>query len=498
MKKTLVILIIAIFTFGLLAADVLTQTAQSTVDFTVENTRDEDPPVGFTVELQDYNAASLTWMEPGSAPIIWDQIDNEGEGQGKSAQDFEAAYNAYDAEVAGDFVLDAQAELTGAVFLFFYSIADHVAPGQFNVSIYPDMGGYPSEDAIHTTGTSIEDAGETTVDYWVDFNDPVTLDAGTYWIGFNMILDYTPLEVQCYAYQKVSLINGTEAYWRNPGQGFPDATGNWEATVVSEAGQPEDITFGLLGNYTGATSRDLLGYNIYQNGALVNTDAPIAQTAALIEGLTEGTHEFYVIAAYDEGDSEPTPTLSLDVVLNAPANLNSTVSGSNVVSNWSAPATTRSISYKIYRNDVLVGEPQSTYYIDVNPPAGDYTYYVTAVYTGGVESGASNETEVSIGTDSDDTTIPAATAFNSIYPNPFNPTTNLYYSVSNDSNVQLAVYNLKGQMVKTIVNGHQAAGNYQVSWDGTDNNGNTVPSGIYFSKFQSGDYTSTKKMILMK
>lgn len=496
MKQTLTFLIIVLFAVSMLSAD-LNVTAQSNLEINVENTRDEDPPVSFTAELQDYNKAALAWMAPGSASFLWDQTDPEGETYGMSAQDFETAMNAYDCEISGDFILDQQCEITGAVFMFFFGDPDYSEPVEFNVGIYPDLGGYPSEDAIHTTGTNLVTAGETTVDFMVDFNDPVTLDAGTYWIGFNVPLAYGTAENRSYAYQKASEVNETPAYWRNPGGGFDGGSTTWADLVASQAGQPEDVTFAVLGLPTGAT-RDFVGYNVFRNGTVVN-ETTITTESYLDEGLTAGTQEYYVVAVYDEGNSAPTQTISLDVQLNAPQNLSCIVAGFNVVCSWQAPATTRDISYYVYRDDIMVAERASTQYVDLNPPAGDHTYYVTALYSGDIESAHSNEVPISIGTGSDDDSIvPVNTSFNSIYPNPFNPTTNLYYSVSTAGNVNLSVYNLKGQLISTLVNGHQEAGNYTTLWNGTDDNGKMVPSGIYLTKFESGDYTSTKKMILMK
>jgi hypothetical protein len=94
-------------------------------------------------------------------------------------------------------------------------------------------------------------------------------------------------------------------------------------------------------------------------------------------------------------------------------------------------------------------------------------------------------------------------AFRGAYPNPFNPETSLNYSLAHEGRANLAVYNVKGQLVRTLVNENKAAGQYTVKWNGTDNNGRNVASGVYFgiftTKADSGDrYTSTKKMILLK
>jgi len=84
------------------------------------------------------------------------------------------------------------------------------------------------------------------------------------------------------------------------------------------------------------------------------------------------------------------------------------------------------------------------------------------------------------------------------YPNPFNPSTTIEYEIKEAGNVSIEVFNIKGQKVKTLVNEYQAANNYSTVWNGMNDNNESVSSGIYFYEMNTGDYTSVKKMILMK
>jgi len=84
------------------------------------------------------------------------------------------------------------------------------------------------------------------------------------------------------------------------------------------------------------------------------------------------------------------------------------------------------------------------------------------------------------------------------YPNPFNPTTTIAYSLPNDGMIELNVYNIKGQLVKTLVKEEKLAGSYEIVWNGKDNNEKSVSSGIYFYKFSTKDDTIMKKMLLLK
>ncbi len=84
------------------------------------------------------------------------------------------------------------------------------------------------------------------------------------------------------------------------------------------------------------------------------------------------------------------------------------------------------------------------------------------------------------------------------YPNPFNPETRITFFTKENGHVSLDIYNIKGQKVKTLLNDTLEAGNHNVTWNGTDDNGKNVASGVFFYRMKSGKYTSTKKMILMK
>lgn len=84
------------------------------------------------------------------------------------------------------------------------------------------------------------------------------------------------------------------------------------------------------------------------------------------------------------------------------------------------------------------------------------------------------------------------------YPNPFNPNTTISYSLNSETQVKLEIYNVKGQKVKTLVNEKQERGEHSQSWDGIDNSGNPVSSGVYLYKLKT-DYDETvKRMMLIK
>jgi len=96
--------------------------------------------------------------------------------------------------------------------------------------------------------------------------------------------------------------------------------------------------------------------------------------------------------------------------------------------------------------------------------------------------------------------LPGQFALKSNYPNPFNSTTTINYEVPIGviTPVNLKIYNIFGQIVKTLFDGNQDAGRYTVNWDGSCNDGKLMTSGVYFCILQSGAYQNTKKMTLLR
>jgi hypothetical protein len=93
---------------------------------------------------------------------------------------------------------------------------------------------------------------------------------------------------------------------------------------------------------------------------------------------------------------------------------------------------------------------------------------------------------------------PANFTLSQNYPNPFNPSTTISYALPKSSQVTMVIYDLLGNMVKTLVNESLDAGTYEMTWDATNNAGVQVPSGNYILKMVAGDFTQTRKMTLLK
>lgn len=94
--------------------------------------------------------------------------------------------------------------------------------------------------------------------------------------------------------------------------------------------------------------------------------------------------------------------------------------------------------------------------------------------------------------------IPHKYSLSQNYPNPFNPITNLEYKLPKRSKVQILIYNVLGQEVKTLINEEKSYGTHLIFWDGLDQKGNQVSTGVYFARMVTNSFTQTKKMLLLK
>jgi hypothetical protein len=84
------------------------------------------------------------------------------------------------------------------------------------------------------------------------------------------------------------------------------------------------------------------------------------------------------------------------------------------------------------------------------------------------------------------------------YPNPFNPSTVIRYEIANPGHVSLRVYDAGGVLVKVLQDQHRKAGRYEVNWNGEDEKGHPVSSGVYFCRLSALGITQTTKMVLVK
>jgi hypothetical protein len=143
---------------------------------------------------------------------------------------------------------------------------------------------------------------------------------------------------------------------------------------------------------------------------------------------------------------------------------------------------------RIERPELDRSEDRVVFFDRSTKPRETYTYRVAIVEGGGVV--ASFETKI--------TTPGLELTLNQNHPNPFNPTTTITFTSPKSGRVTLNVYDASGKLIRTLVNEEMSAGSKDVAWNGTDNVGNRVSSGVYFYRLTAGNRTLTKKMVLLK
>jgi len=168
---------------------------------------------------------------------------------------------------------------------------------------------------------------------------------------------------------------------------------------------------------------------------------------------------------------------------------------------WEIVADEDFAGFRVYRREpagvsqeVVVHEgllpPATRTFADRTTVAGrEYRYTLGVVGRDGTEI---RSRAVSI------TPKPIEAALHQNRPNPFNPTTTISFAVPRTMRVELAIYAPNGKLVRRLVDGTVAAGVRDVEWDGTNDRGQPVASGVYFYRFTAGKFKQTKKMVLLK
>ncbi len=134
------------------------------------------------------------------------------------------------------------------------------------------------------------------------------------------------------------------------------------------------------------------------------------------------------------------------------------------------------------------------------------TWYFIAIMTADEASnwsGLSNIIAVktqslSLDVNTDENNIPVDFHLAQNFPNPFNPSTKIEFSIPVTAHVTISIFNILGQETATIIDEIKSAGNYSITWDGVDSYGQKVSSGIYFYRINADDYTDSRKMALVQ
>lgn len=177
---------------------------------------------------------------------------------------------------------------------------------------------------------------------------------------------------------------------------------------------------------------------------------------------------------------------------------------------WDIGSSEQPALFKLYR-DTLPGtrvflssiDGSARQFVDTQVIPGNVYYYVlTAVDSLGIESEPSNELmvrwDIPTGINDGSQGGPQQFFLEQNYPNPFNPGTTIGYYLPGGAAVEVAVFNVLGQKVRQLDRSFQPAGRHQVQWDGTDESGRPLPSGVYLYRLSAGNLQHSRRMILKR
>ena len=225
---------------------------------------------------------------------------------------------------------------------------------------------------------------------------------------------------------------------------------------------------------------------------------------------SDNTTKYNPVVA-DDTDDAPLSPIVVDLV-----SFTAERSGEEVLLRWKTASEINQAGFNIFRraadeemfvkiNDrIIFSDPANSAtgaeytYLDHPESEGEYFYKLQNVELDG--SATFSETiSVSIATGvAEQSTTPQRFELLPNYPNPFNPETRIEYTTPKESDVRLAVYNLQGQRIKTLVNELKNAGRHSVVWNGVDDSGHVAGSGIYILRIKAGDYQSSRRITLLR
>ncbi|MFQ5510851.1 MAG: FlgD immunoglobulin-like domain containing protein [Candidatus Krumholzibacteriia bacterium] len=190
-----------------------------------------------------------------------------------------------------------------------------------------------------------------------------------------------------------------------------------------------------------------------------------------------------------------------------PVNLTSLANGGTTTLAWSPNPEADVVSYAVYCDSVSGFVPSIATFVVLAagtdstatvPSTGDSAYYrISAVDTAGYAGGYSGEAVAVVAT----AIGPLAGHRFKLHqnvPNPFNPVTRIFYELQSRVPVTLRIYDVDGRLVRRLAHTEQGPGVFTLEWDGTNNGGSRVASGIYFYRLAAGGFVQTKKMVLLK
>jgi hypothetical protein len=396
---------------------------------------------------------------------------------------------------------------------------------------------YPNNITWTLTSPTVFIGGNFMLDFWQNFNTELNYDGGNVKISTNNGGSWTTLTpIGGYTQQNVAALNGP-GYAGNSG-GWVEAQFNlstyanqtvrfrWtfcaDNMIQGQGWYIDDVqTTGFIpfaGKLSGVVTSSNPDINLtrvfIQNNNSILTQ-PDAQGNYQLY-LPAGTHTVTASAAgylseslFPVNFSTTSPSMTHDFMLgyfSPVTDLDKTIAQDSLLLTWNAPAEPLFpvVNYKVYRRInagryELMGIYPDTYYQEDLVLLGSYHYYVVACYTQGESEGCDpEEFEYPYVSNDDPGNPPLVSRLYQNYPNPFNPTTTVMFDLAKAEPVKLSIYNVRGQLVRKLVEGQMNPGTHRVVWDGKDAQNRSVGSGIYFIRIEANDLKTTRKAILMK
>ncbi len=296
------------------------------------------------------------------------------------------------------------------------------------------------------------------------------------------------------------------------------------------AGNTFDITGYIIGNtrYPTTNKYVVLGYNQTVDGNLISaTSTDIATNRAQFKLASDQVIKRIEIRTLDDipiknimNSSGWSTNITLDDQT-LPVELTSftaVITAQNYVTlDWTTQSETGVLGYRVYRNtsgnfdsatmvspliEATNTSQTTTYSFTDNEITEDGTYYYwlqNQDIDGEFAVHGPISVIVQISTPPDiQPVIPILTKLNNPYPNPFNPDITIAYDLAKAEHVQIMVFNMKGQKICTLLDTDKDAGQARITWNGKNDNGNSLASGIYYVHMTAGKYQATQKVVLLK
>ena len=170
----------------------------------------------------------------------------------------------------------------------------------------------------------------------------------------------------------------------------------------------------------------------------------------------------------------------------------------NALLTWNYDGTWDPEHYLIYKNGIHLGNVSEPWIYERNLSDGEYVYGISHIYEDTESEKAIISFTIPFVSEIGEETPVIETKLIGNYPNPFNPETTISFSTSKKENVEIIIYNIKGQKVITLTNEIYDEGKHIITWNGSDDNNQKASSGIYFYRMRTEDKTQIRKMILLK